>query len=130
VNTEESLATRLEATAALTALVASRIYPVELPEQATMPAVTYRRIDTPTAHMLSEARSSWEYPRFQVTSWGATYASAKAVNAEVQTALDGFAGTMGGVGGKVCWVTLISSYDLPDPVTGRKRVMSDFEIWG
>ena len=130
MNTEESLTTRLEATVALTTLVASRIYPVELPEQPTMPAVTYRRIDTPTGHLLDELRSSWEWPRFQVTSWATTYASAKAVNAEVITSLDGFKGELGGAGGKVCWITLLSSYDLPDPVTGRKRVMADFEIWG
>ena len=42
---EQALFTRLDGFAGLTSLVVSRIYPLILPQNPTLPAVTYQRID-------------------------------------------------------------------------------------
>ena len=70
----------------LVTLASTRIYPLILPQNPTLPAVTYQRIDGPRESALS-AEMGLAHPRIQVDSWGKTYASAKAVATQVRGAL-------------------------------------------
>ena len=128
MNLEESLCAHLKAYAGLAALVSTRVYPLQLPQSSTLPTVVYRRIDGPRVEMFGAA-SAFQTPRFQVDAWGATYASAKGAAAQVQAALGGFMGLLGGAGGVNCTALLVNDVDLPDPETGWVHVASDFVIW-
>ena len=49
---EEALSKYLSTCAGLTALVATRIYPGDMPESCTKPAIAYARISTPREHTM------------------------------------------------------------------------------
>jgi hypothetical protein len=67
--------------------------------------------------------------RFQIDIWASSYSSLKAVRAELETALSGFRGTMGGVGGVVVGSAfLVGEQDDYEPETSRYREMLDFII--
>lgn len=75
----------------LAALVAGRIYPVELPQGMRDPSVTYR--DTSAV-----GRAHYEGPsnpaevRLTVIAWAETATASKAIGEAIRKALDGFAG--------------------------------------
>ncbi len=90
---EEALVSILIA-AATTA--GARIYPLVLPSNPTLPAVSYNRVSTPRVHSLS-GYSHLSKPRIQFTAWALTYAAAKVLANEVRAALDVYVGTILGV---------------------------------
>jgi len=94
---EESLYGYLSTYAGLTALVSDRVYAFRIPQGATLPCVTFQRIDTPRilAHDTSGIGSNLAYPRFQFDAWATTYASAKAINDQIRAALNGKTGLIG-----------------------------------
>lgn len=103
---EEALVAQLLATPAVTALLGSgssfRFYPMVIPQAATdaakYPAAVWERISGPREHDL-EGPAGLAHPRFQITCWAKTMAQAVAVSNAISVALDGFSGTLGGVGG-------------------------------
>lgn len=95
---EEAITAHLLADAGVAALVATRVYPVKMPQRPTYPAVTYFRVSGPREHSQS-GPSGLAHPRFQLDCMAATYAGAKTLAAAVRLALDGFRGSMGGGGG-------------------------------
>ena len=129
MNVDESLYARLSTYAGLIALTSTRIYPVELPQTPTLPAITYYRVNAPTEHVMGETTSDIERATYRIQCWGATMTSARAVAAQVIAALDGFSGLLGGATGVRCWVTRTNSLDLDDPDTSWMRRILDFEIW-
>lgn len=91
---EEGLYTFLTTTAAIAALVGTRIYPLLIPLDATLPAAAYQRISGPfeAAH---DGPTGLVRARIQITCVGATYAAARAVAAAIVTAMLGYRGAMG-----------------------------------
>jgi len=128
---ESGLYAELAAHVALAALVGTRIYPNDHPPRPTLPMVTYKQVAVQAVQVASEP-TTLQGPIYQLTSWGTTYTSARAVAAQVLDCLDGFAGKLGtGVliepeKAQIAWV---NQFDLPDPDTGWKRVVQDFQIW-
>jgi len=120
---------RLRGNAGVAALVAQRIYPVELPQEPTLPAITYHMLSDPTEHMLNEATSSFRIASIQVQSWATTWLGAIALSNAVTAAMDGFAGLLGGATGERAWVTQTNAVDLGDDRTGWKRRIINFEVW-
>lgn len=90
---EEGLFTYLSTYAGLAALVGTRIYPMLLPQQPTLPAVTYQRISTPRLHEFEA--SFLPHPRFQFDCWAGDFLAAKNVAEQVRLALDLYTGAMG-----------------------------------
>lgn len=84
---EETIVTKLTAHVGLSALIGARVYPVQLPQRPTLPAVTYQRISTAFYPTRDEAQSRLERPRFQLTVHGASYSSARAVAQQMRPAL-------------------------------------------
>lgn len=132
MDVQTALATELEAYAGLTALVVSRIYPTRHPETPTLPLVVYRTISSPPEMTFTAdgERPPARNPRIQISCYGATYASARAVADQVAACLDGHAGLLGGVGGHNCVATMVTELDLPDRDTGWARIVQDYMIWG
>ncbi len=127
---EEALYSYLKGYAGLAALVSTRIYPLILPQDSTFPAVTYQRISGPRIHTMGND-PGLAYPRFQVSCWGKTYASAKAVAAQVIAALQNQRNTTwGGTGGVMVQASILESdRDLYEPDTQVYHVPVDVTIW-
>ena len=133
---EEALRALLAADAAVAALVGARIYPVEIPQGADMPALVYTRISGPRDHAFS-GPTGLAMARVQVDAYAdpaasaSAYASAKGLIRAVRQAVDGYRGASAGteIGG-------IFSDDERDfreegvsGVSRRARVSMDLICW-
>ena len=80
--------------ATLAALVGTRVYPLLVPQDATMPAIAYQKISS-TKHQAHDGSSHLARSRFQFTVEADDYATAKATATAVKTCWDSFAGYVG-----------------------------------
>lgn len=85
---EEDLVALLLANTGVSALVGTRIYWVERKQGAALPGVALTLIDGGEGHTQDGPDGLGQY-RVQIDSYGATYASAKAVARAITAALDG-----------------------------------------
>jgi hypothetical protein len=93
---ETSLFTRLSGFGGLSALVATRIYPMLLPQEPQYPAVTYAFVSgVPVAAMGADTGVTRK--RLRVTAWSKTYAEMTSVADQVRLCLERWRGTVGGV---------------------------------
>ena len=93
---EEVLTTYLLAQSGLTALIANRLEPEELPQGSDLPAVTYIKVSDVPDHTLS-GQLEVESPFFQFTAFAFTKAGARAVANQLKAALNDYAGTLSGI---------------------------------
>src|SRR4051812_32278487 len=77
---------------AIAALVVARVYPIRLPQKATYPAITYRRVSGVRENVL-RGPASLARPRMQVDAWGVTHDDATALGALVRQRLENYVGT-------------------------------------
>lgn len=120
---EAVLFTRLST---IVTLVANRVYPLELPQGGTLPAVTYQKIDGPLERAMG-ADHDVVRARYQIDSWASDYAGVKAVAAQVSLALENWRNKTSTPA--VINVTLDSEGDMNEPDVGLKRVRSDYIVW-
>ena len=116
---EPKIYTLLSGDALIAALVATRIYPVILPQDVTLPAISYSRVSGGQVNSF-DGYSDLENPRIQIDVWGETYASVQALAALVHTVMDG-ATTFGAL--------LESDMDFYEDDTLIYRVSMDFSVW-
>lgn len=95
---EQALHDKLGAAAALTALIGTRLYYVRALQDVDSPYVVLQKISAVREHA-HDGPLGMVVARFQVSIFAETYKQCKDIAVEVQTALDGFTGTMGGAGG-------------------------------
>jgi len=77
--------------AGIAALVGPRVYPLRLPQKATMPSIVLTRIDEINdAHLRGPV--ALNRARIQVDAWAATFDGATALGTLCQQRLDGFHG--------------------------------------
>jgi len=93
---EEAVYSLLVANAGVLALLSTRIYPLVVPQDASMPALAYQRISSVPVRSHS-GFASLTRTRMQITCEAATYASAKAVAVAVRRAVESYVGTVGSV---------------------------------
>lgn len=90
-NVEKHLTAKLAATAAVTALVSSRVYPVQAPQSADLPYIIYSRAATRFPSMKSEGASAGTgVATISLSSWASTYSAAKGLADAVRGAVDGW----------------------------------------
>lgn len=130
LNIDEGLYAYLSAYAGLIALTSTRIYPLILPQDCALPAVTYQRISDPVDHAMGSDVTTY-HPRYQVSCWATTYAGVQAVAAQVKAALRDYTSTaFGGAGGEnVLRVFYEGTYSSYDPNTEEYQEVLDFIIW-
>jgi len=75
------------------ALVSNRVYAVQLPQNVTLPAVTFQRISAIREHAMG-GDAEPTHARFQVSSWAKTYDEVRDVADQVKAGLDRFSGTL------------------------------------
>lgn len=100
-------------------LVAARIFPLILPQETQVPAITLRRITmTPTNHLTGDA--GLDNARLQVDSLDVTYAGARAVADAVRAAMN----TAG--------VQMTNEIDVEPsllPVGIANQIIQEFQVW-
>lgn len=93
---EDALFTRMSGFAGLSALIATRVYPVLLPQNPTYPAATYAFISGVPASAMG-ADVGFTRKRARVTVWSKTYLEMTGVADQVRLCLERWRGTVNGV---------------------------------
>lgn len=115
-------------TSAISAVVAARIYPDQLPQNATLPALTYTVIDRVGVDDLSGSAGKARR-RVQVDSWASTRKASVALSEAVRRALNGFYGQWADTTvGSVRMANEIYLFEDEAGVVGIYRVMQDYII--
>ena len=118
----ETLYSYLTGYAGIAALVMARVYPLKLPQNPTLPALTYQRVSD--APEYSHDPGASHMPRVQVTCWAATYGGVEALTTQVNLASEAWHVAMGGA------AFVENIIDLSDPETGVYQVAVDVMFEG
>lgn len=89
-----SMATGLYARLVAQATSAEKVYPLRLPEDPELPALTYQQIAGPREYS-HDGEAGPHRLRWQITAWGETYEAAKELAEEVVLALSAWEDTSG-----------------------------------
>ncbi len=112
----------LVANVPLAALVSTRIYALQLPQNPTLPAITYQVISD-VHEVVQSGPVGFPSARVQYNCYGVTLEAAEAVYQALRLAVDGYAGMMGGV--KVWLASVANKIDQLDPDTKRYKAIVD-----
>lgn len=110
----------------LNALIGTRVYPVQLPNTAVMPAVTYQRIDTMPMQHRSSRRANYGRPRFQIDGWATSYSGAVTLRAQIREAMGDF---IKDADPRIDVALLKDDRDIVESSPGRWRCSLDYHIW-
>jgi len=110
----EALVAYLGTVSGLSALIGTRLYPDEIPQRDTLPAVFYMTVSDIKDHVYGAVQAV-ESPNIQFTVYADTKAEAEAVAEVIKTALTDFSGSMSGV--TVQYIDLIN--ELPSMYTSQ-----------
>jgi len=124
---EAAIFSRLTNDAAVSALISSRVYPLILPQNSILPAVTYTRVSGERVRSLS-GPSGLALPRFQIDSWAESFSVVKDLAGKIRKSLDGFRGNVSGV--EIKGMSIESDSDLFETINGKDfyRVRADYFI--
>ncbi|RMD51893.1 DUF3168 domain-containing protein [Candidatus Parcubacteria bacterium] len=123
---EYGLYNKLKNDAGINALVSGRVYPLRLPQQPTLPAITYQRISTVRLQQLGGVTNNARV-RFQIDSFAETFNEIKDIAAAIRAALDGFKGTLSS--DTVYRIISLSENDLYENEADIYRNSQDYEVW-
>jgi hypothetical protein len=110
----------LSANAAVKRRINTRIFPVVMPQDVVLPAVSYQRISADPANTLAGA-SGLVNAHIVINSWSRNYDEAKALALEIRTAMN-TASTFKSL--------LTNELDGYDPDVSLYVVSQDFSVWG
>lgn len=93
---EQALTSYLLSHTGLKALIGTKLYPEEIPQNTKLPAVYYLTISDTKDHIL-DGQCNVESPYIQWTVCAASKSSAKAVAEQIKSALCDYRGTLSGI---------------------------------
>ena len=113
---------------AVTNIVASRIYPVILPQKPTYPAITYRD-DEHSFDESFDGQNGLVESFYEIDAWSDTYVGAETLATAVRAALMNYTGTMGNVT-SIMRVRITSGpFTVYENTVGAYRQTQVFSIW-
>jgi len=122
---EKAITSRLDGYAGLSALISTRIYPLKLPQDSTMPAVVYQ-IVSKTRESAMGSDPGLATARVRISSFADSYSSAKDVGEQVRAALQRWSGTEATVVIQDSFIEMdIEQYD---PEVKKTFVIQDYKI--
>ena len=123
-----ALLARLGGYTGLTDLVSTRIYAVQMPQNAVLPCVTFQHISAsrPGRAMVSDANPTEAV--FQVSSWAETLDAVHDVADQVKAALDRYSGTLDSTVVQQVFRDTEQA-ELWDPATQTYHVPIDFRVF-
>lgn len=74
----------------LAALVGTRVYPLQLPETPTLPALTYLRVSTIPLQTRSTGATTYAQARFQIDGRATTFDNMVALRKQIRAAMGAF----------------------------------------
>lgn len=83
---EEDIISALGASGGLLSLISNRAYPVKLPQNPVLPAVTYQIISAVPTYS-HDGDSNLDFTRVQFTVWATTFSGLKSVEEQLRTTL-------------------------------------------
>jgi len=107
---ETSLVTAISADPLLSGRIGSRIYPLVVPQDATLPAIAYQVI-TGSGILAHDGPTSLNNKRVQFACVGATYAAAADLADALAALLRGFKGQLGSAGVQVEFAEDVNQHD-------------------
>lgn len=122
----EALRTYIISDVTVGALVSTRMYPNKLPQNPTMPAITYQYIGGDSV-MSHDGASGLGNPIMQIDCWGSTYSEMDALFEAVRKRINGAKGTLSGV--QTQGIFLARRRDLYEYETKLHRRSSDWSVW-
>jgi hypothetical protein len=122
---ETSLRTYIVGIPAIVALIGSRMYPVALPPNVTLPAISYFRVSEPGDYT-HQGPSRLQDARFQFSCWATTWVGARAIVTALLAALEGYTGTLTGV--FIGHSLLAGMRDVAEPEANIYHIAVDFMI--
>jgi len=118
---------RLRAHTGLSALVSTRSHAIDAPQGETLPYVVFEQVDGSPLETMS-GTDPLNVAAISVAAVGATSASALAVADQVNAALEGYAGTSGGIVVQRIWRTGRRDNGL-DAETRTFEVELEYRVW-
>ena len=126
---EQALMTFLLAQTGITGYVGRRIYFNQAKQATAKPYLVIKKISGPREHS-HDGSCGLAHPRFQFSCFAKEYGDAKNAIAAIQTALDGYSGTMGGDSGVTVGAAFYDDEnDFYEEDTGLHHVAADYIIW-
>jgi hypothetical protein len=125
----QTICGRLSNTAGVSAIFSTKIFPQNVPQNRTLPAVTFNEVTRTVAHSFGGDYGLYT-SRMQVSSWSTSYSQAKALAIQVRKSLMDYKGST--------WATVQRSFfdyevDLMeiDNVTKEevRHIAQDFIVW-
>jgi len=113
--------------AAISALVDTRIYPAILPQEPTLPAITYQIDGLEDRFTLEAGQTGPVIGDVQIDAWGSSHKAAADLSALIVTALRNLKGDMGGV--TVQGLFRDTQIDIYEPTVEAYRRSIAFTIW-
>ncbi len=130
---EYGIGSYLSTFAGLVPLIGDRVYPLRIPQGATLPCLTYQRISTPRilTHDSSGSTGDLSNPRFQFDAWGNTALQVKAITDQVRAALHGKVGSIGTAPNNYTIRAALAEDESTEyiPEARLHRSRSDYFIW-
>jgi hypothetical protein len=114
---ESDLRTYLIAHEDIQPLVGTRVYPMFLPQNPTLPAITYQRVSGNRVQSLKGV-NSLSHPRIQYDCWAESYTDVKDLAEKLINALNDYSG-----------VIFYNDRDLYEQDVELYRVSIDISIW-
>lgn len=111
----------LAADTAVAAIVGTRIYPLSLPLNCTLPAITIHKASGAKDHVTGHG-----FPRYQISCWAGSFATVQDMETAVVDCLDRYKGTASGNGIKQ--IAYLTSLDAMEETTGIYHIPIDFKI--
>ena len=103
---------------AIKSLAGGRVYPIVIPDTASLPAIVYQRISSVPVNSL-DGDTGLDSVRIQISAWALTYKEAKNLSDTIRTTLNASA------------LKIITENDTDDyePETKRFRTLTDYVVW-
>lgn len=127
---EEGIYALLTTNVAVAAIVGTRVYPKALPQDVTLPAITYDLI-TPQDMTSHSGMDGTAFPHYQITGWAETPDAVRDLMKAVRICMNGYKGTITvGASSIVIQSCLLSGgVDDSDPETQRHMRAQDYTIY-
>jgi len=123
---DAAIFTKLSGDVSVSAIVASRIYPMRMPQGVVFPAISFDRVSTDTRDLTHNGTNQTAQGTFQFSCFAEDPKTVKQLSAAVVKALHGWKGTVSGE--KIFRSSVLNETDLFDEDMGIFQVAIDVAI--
>jgi len=114
-----AIRTVLLSDSAVKGIVGKRIYPMKLPLNCSLPALSIHKPSNPYSRIMGS-------PRFQISCWSEDFLEVQILAKAVEKALDGFSGIVDGF--EIIQIIPLESEDADEETTGLFHIPYDFQV--